>query len=316
MLRVNLTLFAGLRTSKKKVSNIVDLADTFERSCDHWSEARRSEMEDFYALASIDYRHLAEAIDWKAWLEIRQTQVGLRCLRLLDVACGSGKFPAALTSHANIANASIKPVDYSLLDPSMFSISEARQVLTPPFKAGAEYEMRLQDLKCQFGYFDIVWATHALYAIPQNELEPALQCMVRAMGHGGKEDNNGAGFIAHASKKSHYLKFFQHYLKGFKDGVGAPYTNSEQIISMLNQMGVSVEIKEINYTNRAQQSQESQVERYLQRCLFDDTLSLKEMMANPITGRYLETCRRDGMWQFAQSVTMIFMNVSSNSTTI
>jgi len=278
LLRVNLTLFAGLRTSKKKVSNIVDLADTFERSCDHWSEARRSEMEDFYALASIDYRHLAEAIDWKAWLEIRQTQVGLRCLRLLDVACGSGKFPAALTSHANIANAYIKPVDYSLLDPSMFSISEARQVLTPPFKAGAEYEM--------------------------------------SMGHGGKEDNNGAGFIAHASKKSHYLKFFQHYLKGFKDGVGAPYTNSEQIISMLNQMGVSVEIKEINYTNRAQQSQESQVERYLQRCLFDDTLSLKEMMANPITGRYLETCRRDGMWQFAQSVTMIFMNVSSNSTTI
>ena len=271
-------------------------------------------MEDFYVLASIDYRHLAEAIDWKAWLEIRQKQAGLRSLRLLDVACGSGKFPAALTSHANIATASIKTVDYSLLDPSMFSISEARQVLTPPFKAGTEYEMRLQDLKCKFGYFDIVWATHALYAIPQNELESALQCMVRAMGHGGEKDNNGAGFIAHASKDSHYLKFFQHYLAGFKDGMGTPYTNSEQIISMLTRMGVSVESKEINYINGAPQSQELQVEKYLQRCLFDDTLSLKEMMANPITGPYLETCRRDGMWQFSQSVTMIFMNVSSNFT--
>ncbi|MGY9063474.1 MAG: hypothetical protein ACKVG1_14470, partial [Rhodospirillales bacterium] len=69
-------------------------ADTFERSCDHWSEAGRREMEDFYALASVDYQHLAEAIDWKVWFETRQKEVGLRSLQLLDVACGSGKFPA------------------------------------------------------------------------------------------------------------------------------------------------------------------------------------------------------------------------------
>ena len=71
-------------------------ADTFERSCDHWSEAGRAEMEDFYSLASVDYKYLAEAIDWKHWLEARQKKVGGRCLRLLDIACGSGKFPQAL----------------------------------------------------------------------------------------------------------------------------------------------------------------------------------------------------------------------------
>ena len=99
--------------------------DTFERSCDHWSEAGRKEMEGFYALASIDYHHLAEAIDWKAWLETRQEIVGSRSLRFLDVACGSGKFPAALVSHAGVASDNIKPVDYALLDPSIFSISDA-----------------------------------------------------------------------------------------------------------------------------------------------------------------------------------------------
>ncbi|CAN0498997.1 unnamed protein product, partial [Laminaria digitata] len=70
------------------------IADTFDRSCDHWSEAGREEMEGFYALASVDYRHLAAAIDWTAWLEARQKAAGSRHLRLLDVACGSGKFPA------------------------------------------------------------------------------------------------------------------------------------------------------------------------------------------------------------------------------
>ena len=45
------------------------MSDTFERSCEHWSEAGRAEMEAFYALATVDYRHLAEALDWKAWLQ-------------------------------------------------------------------------------------------------------------------------------------------------------------------------------------------------------------------------------------------------------
>jgi SAM-dependent methyltransferase len=309
---VNTILFAGRKLTNERRNVIVNLSDTFKRSCDHWSEAGRLEMEGFYALAYVDYNHLAEAINWKLWLENRQKKIGSRSLRLLDVACGSGKFPAALSSHGSVTSAAISPIDYALLDPSIFSISEARQVLEPPFKAGAEYEIRLQDLDCPPGSFDVVWATHALYAIPQNELEPALKKMVHAIGCGGNVDKGGAGFIAHASAQSHYLQFFQHYLSGFKKGVGASYTSSEQIISILSKMRVSLEIKDIDYYNGAPQTDETQVERYLQRCLFDDTVSLKEMMENPVTGPYLETCRRNGMWQFSQHVTLIFINSSSD----
>lgn len=287
-------------------------ADTFERSCDHWSEAGRREMEDFYALASVDYRHLAEAIEWKAWFETRQKEAGSRSLRLLDVACGSGKFPAALLSHAGVANAAIRPIEYALLDPSGFSISEARQVLASPFEAGPEYEMTLQELECHPGSFDVVWATHALYAIPHNELEKALKRMLDAIGPSSEADNRGLGFIAHASAQSHYLQFYQHYLSGFKGGMGAPYSSSEQIITILMDMGLELEIKEIYYTNGAPQTNERQVERYLQRCLFDDTISLMEMMDNPVTGPYLETCRKNGVWQFSQRVSTIFMTASKD----
>ena len=285
--------------------------DTFERSCDHWSETGRVGMEGFYALASVDYQHLAEAINWDNWLKTKQKEVGSRCLRLLDVACGSGKFPVALKSFSGVTSASTRPIDYALLDPSSFSISEARKALVPPFKAGAEYEMKLQELECDQGIFDIVWATHALYAIPQKELESALNRMVRAMGNGSETKNKGAGFIAHASANSHYLEFYQHYLSGFKKEVGEPYSSSEQIVTMLKKIGVSLEIKDISYTNTAPQSKEGQVEKYLQRCLFDDTINLKEMLTNPVTGPYLEKCREDGMWKFTQRVAMIFMNPSA-----
>ena len=150
------------------------MTDTFLRSCEHWSEANRKEMEAFYSLAAIDYKYLAKVFDWKKWLENFQADVGQRRLKLLDIACGSGKFPLALVEYANISDAKISPIEYALLDPSAFSIAEARKVLPPPFIAGIEFETTLQELSCGRKEFDIIWATHALYAIPEDELELSL----------------------------------------------------------------------------------------------------------------------------------------------
>jgi len=41
----------------------------------------------------------------------------------------------------------------------------------------------------------------------------------------------------------------QHYLGGFKEGVGASYSSSEQILTTFAQMGLAVETKEIRYSN-------------------------------------------------------------------
>ena len=291
---------------------MINEKNTFQKSCDHWSELGRLEMEGFYALASVDYKHLAESIDWKAWLETIQKSVGDRRLQLLDVACGSGKFPMALLSHGNIVSKSISAIDYALLDPSSFSISEARKVLAPPFQAGVEYEMKLQDLECDRGFFDVVWATHALYAIPQSELEKALGCMINSIGNIEDMGTIGSGFIAHAKSRSHYLEFFKLFLQGFKQGIGEPFTSSEQIISILTRMGLPLQVKEIIYTNGVPEAMEMEVERYLQRCVFDDTVSLRQMLDNPITGPYLESCQKNGMWQFSQHVDMIFINAPTD----
>ena len=79
-----------------KILELKRMTDTFLRSCEHWSEANRKEMEAFYSLASIDYKYLAEAYDWKKWRENCQAEVGQRRIKILDIACGSGKFQIAL----------------------------------------------------------------------------------------------------------------------------------------------------------------------------------------------------------------------------
>lgn len=275
------------------------MSDTVERSLAHWSEERRAGMEAFYRLATKDYRHLAEALDWQAWLGERAQAAAGRPLRLLDVACGSGKFPNALVEHAGLGAAGMAPIEYDLLDPSAFSVAEAKASLKPPFKPAGEHVCTLQDLKAPEQAYDVVWATHALYALPRGELEAGLQRFVDAMGQ------NGRGFIAHASHASHYLSFYRAYLDGFGIEDVEPYTSGEDLVEALTALGVRFEAREISYENGAPDAERDAVEGYLQRCIFDDSVSLDAMLRNKVTGPYLETRLKDGEWRFPQTVTLI-----------
>tara|TARA_X000000950_G_scaffold284746_1_gene388598 strand:- start:293 stop:1144 length:852 start_codon:yes stop_codon:yes gene_type:complete len=275
------------------------MKDTFLRSCEHWSETSRDEMQNFYTLASVDYKYLAEKFQWKKWLETHQTNVGQRRLKLLDIACGSGKFPSALIQYAKLSKAKILPIEYALLDPSSFSIAEARKVLKFPFEASSEFETTLQKFNCKQGEYDIIWATHALYAVPNNQLNNALKRFIFGMAE--------SGFIAHASEKSHYIEFYRHYLNGFKGGSGEPYSTAEQILQTLKEIGIAYKIKKITYENSISENASSQVQGYLQRCIFDDTVDLESMLENPKTGPYLKSCIKAGQWRFKQQVMLIFL---------
>jgi len=148
--------------------------DTAARSLEHWSEAGRREMEAFYALATEDYRQLVGSADWPALLRA-QVRDGWR---LLDVACGSGKFPAALQRYADLSG--LPELAYDLLDPSAFSVQEAKAQLAFPFTPRRELVVTLQDLPDGEAY-DVVWATHALYALPPGELPDAAARLVSAL---------------------------------------------------------------------------------------------------------------------------------------
>jgi len=277
------------------------MKDTFERSCEHWSEAKRTEMDAFYALATTDYRILAEAMDWRSWLESRQELVGDRSLKLLDVACGSGKFPVALAAHAGLDQARIRPVAYSLLDPSAFSIAEARAALPPMFEADGEYEIPLQQLDCPAGAFDIAWATHALYAVSPPELPLAMERFLHAIG------TDGIGVIAHASEQGHYIRFHREFLSSFGGDLDQLYSSSEQVRSALEAEGASVETHPLSYTNGAPDSERAAVEGFLQRCAFDDRFSLDEMLSRQPLGDYLAGCIEKDQWRFPQRVDLMIV---------
>ena len=249
-------------------------------------------MEAFYALATEDYRQLALAADWPRLLHDRAHEGW----SLLDVACGSGKFPNALRLHTDLSG--VPEVAYDLLDPSAFSVQEARGVLAPPFAPRHDLVMTLQDLPAEHEGYDIVWATHALYALPPDELDVAVERFVAALAPGG------LGLIAQATSTSHYLAFYDAFRAGVKDAT--PYTTAEQVRDALIRAGADVRDQRITY--RTGSADRDVIEGFLQRCAFDDSVSLTQMEAAPVLGDYLASCRDEsGAYTFEHEAALLWL---------
>jgi SAM-dependent methyltransferase len=271
--------------------------DTADRSLRHWSEAGRRTMDAFYELATQDYRELVAARDWASPLRARQ-QDGR--VRLLDVACGSGKFPSALLAAGLAADLGDLTIAVDLLDPSAFSIAEARAVLAAPFVPVDELEIGLEELDVGRGPYDVAWATHALYAVPPARLVDGLARMHAVLRPGG------LGVVAHATSASHYLAVYEAYRASHAPDA-TPYVTAEQVAEGLRDAGADVTVTDVRY--RTGTDDAAVAEGFLQRCLFDDAITLEAMTASGPNGgelaAYLDACREGGSWTFTHHVHLI-----------
>ncbi|HET9102706.1 MAG TPA: class I SAM-dependent methyltransferase [Solirubrobacteraceae bacterium] len=285
--------------------------DTAERSLTHWSEAGRAEMDAFYALAYRDYERLARGVvDHCAWL--RRVAAGRRAITLLDVACGSGKFPRALQEFGGIAAlAGELHIGYDLLDPSPFSLAEAARALAPPFVAAARHETLVEALPDGVGPFDVVWATHALYALTPDAVGAAAARMLSAVAP------EGALLIAQGSREGHYLRFYRHFLDDLRGGTGTMYTAAEDLAGALRRCGAEPRTVRLSYDHTIALADTAIVEGYLQRCAFDDSVSLNAMLAAPQLGPYLRGCRDEdgGVWRFHHKVDVLLLGPAFDGVT-
>ncbi|MCW3039233.1 MAG: class SAM-dependent methyltransferase [Solirubrobacterales bacterium] len=261
-------------------------------------------MEAFYAFAALDYELLSGVMDWDGalrGLHARHERAPGERLRLLDVACGSGKFPAALLRAGAVDPAGAAAFAYDLLDPSAFSIAEAARVLAPPFHEGAGFETTLEGLDPAAGPWDVVWATHALYALEPAQLDAAAARFVAAIAPGG------FGFMAQGAHGGHYLAVYRAFLEVVRGG-GTEYLSGEQVAEALTRAAAGRELvaqtRHLHYEHRVAFGEDALLEGYLQRCLFDDRLPLDELLAAPVLGDYLAGCRDEaaGAYRFPQDV--------------
>ena len=120
---------------------------------------------------------------------------------------------------------------------------------------------------------------------------------------------DGALLIAQGSREGHYLRFYRHFLDDLRDGQGTLYAASEDLAGALRACGADPHAVRLSYDHTTALENAVTVEGYLQRCVFDDSVSLQEMMTAPRLGPYLRDCRDEArkVWRFHQEVDVLLL---------
>jgi hypothetical protein len=107
--------------------------------------------------------------------------------------------------------------------------------------------------------------------------------------------------VAQATSASHYLRVYEAYRASH---AATPYTSGDDVVAGLRALGVAPEVRLVRYTTSS--ADRAVVEGFLQRCLFDDTLTLADMESPGPLADYLATCRaQPDTYTFTHEVSLI-----------
>lgn len=260
-----------------------------------------------------DYWQLALNFDWSSTFSSQYHRGKPSSLRLLDVACGTGRWLQAFNHYIQL-DEGIKEITYDFLDPSATSISQTSEKIDLPFKRSTQHINTIQAAKLESNSYDLLWSMHGFYMIPPQDLAVVLKKCVNSL------NDTGIGFIALATRKSFYVDFYEQYLQIFKDGKGARFTAAEDIIESLRECGIEHQVHRIFYEEAIKAGDREGLEHYIKNeatvnCFNKDdeveplseskNITLDELLSNPKMQAYLNSLMRNSVYYFPEQVLLI-----------
>ena len=162
-------------------------------------------------------------------------------LELLDVGCGTGKFPSMLSSH-------LSPnlhVQYDYLDPSQHSLEQLQKTLSPPFTPRSPLKATLETLErsaCPPQGYHIIWCLQSLYCLQRLALRETVGKL-----HALLNPSCGVGLIYLASSEACYHQLYNLYNQEFYPNTRQPYITAEDVTKTFDALALPYEVKNSNF---------------------------------------------------------------------
>ncbi len=266
----------------------------------------------------VDYWQLAQRFDWSSTFVSQYQKAKGSSLRLLDIACGTGRWLEAFCHYIQL-DQKIDNVVYDCLDPCGSSIAQASHKIDLPFEQGNQYVNTIQSAKLESNAYDLLWSMHGFYMIPRQDLAPVLQKCASLL------NDTGVGFIALATRKSFYVDFYEQYLQVFKEGKGERFTSAEDIIESLDECGIKHQVHRIFYEEPIKADDYAALEHYIKNeatvnCFNKDKeteqlsesnhITLDELLSHPQMEAYLNSLIRNSVYYFPEEILLISFNAN------
>ncbi|NEQ96344.1 MAG: methyltransferase domain-containing protein [Cyanothece sp. SIO2G6] len=266
----------------------------------------------------VDYWQLARQFDWsgtffKQYQQKLEQQTQSSSLRLLDVACGTGRWLQAFHHYIQLDEA-IESIIYDALDPCESAIVQVQQKMHPPFQQGTQCVSTIQAAELECGVYDLLWSMHGFYMVPRQDLEAVLQKCASTL------NDTGVGLIALASRKSFYVDFYEQFRHIFAEGRGDRFTSAEDIVATLLSCEIPHQVHRILYEESIKADDLVSLEHYIKHEATINSfnkdgkateldasknISLEMLLSHPRMEEYLKSLCQDSFYHFPQEIWLI-----------
>ena len=261
------------------------------------------DLDAWFSIADTDYKELLNVLDIATLFSTTNSS-----LQLLDIGCGTGRFPELTHQYLPKSNLSI---EFDFLDPAPHCLKVMRESLISPYKATNALQMSVESLdkwKEDTGLsYDIIWAIHSLYFFDAKKI-PAIIMMILAL----LKAETGIGLIYIFNQNSFYSKLFDVYRQVFPTNV-APYLVAEQFIEGFKEKNISFQIKTIPFYHTISEKNISLLEKYLHKCVLSNEYSLTTWKQNETLYNFLENYHVGDVYAFPQEMVLLqFGDITKN----
>lgn len=250
----------------------------------------------WFKIANKDYFELAHQFNFDGFFSSLPKPI-----ELLDIGCGTGKFPTMLRED-------LRPnleLIYDYLDPSIYSLMEMKNALVSPYQPRTAFPStfeELQEWKCPANGYDIVWSIHSFYFLDYDSLLKTISKLNKLI-----EPKKGVALIFLPSHHSFYNRLYENYKQAFYGGDQERYVAMEDICKTMDALGLKYEVNKLRFNHEVPSADRELLEYYLQQCVLESR-TLSEWHQNEKLWDFLQSFNDGTTYHFPQDVWLLMFS--------